>query len=196
MVHEGGTTGTSGASSEGASNVYTKEGLDRELRQGEIITSVVQWSYDFQEGAASGTEIPISIVLSQDCDLLQEFDRVERGATAALNGVLMFEARAYAEVRGTLGGSDIAKRVRNNADDRWHYLEAIPSVADLSATGLDPLVIDFKRFYSIAPRDLYKQIELLDGPKRRCRLEMPYREHLQSRLAFYLARVALPTPHR
>jgi hypothetical protein len=35
-----------------------------------------------------------------------------------------------------------------------------------------------------------------NGAQRRCRLLVPYREHLQSRLAFYLQRVAIPEPHR
>jgi hypothetical protein len=58
------------------------------------------------------------------------------------------------------------------------------------------MMLDFKRCFSLPAKEIYRQTALPDGAKRRCRLEMPYREHLQSRAAFYLQRVTLLLPHR
>jgi hypothetical protein len=40
--------------------------------------------------------------------------------------------------------------------------------------------------------EIYRQCTENDGAKRRCRLESPFREHLQIRAGYYFQRVALP----
>jgi hypothetical protein len=59
------------------------------------------------------------------------------------------------------------------------------------------MILDFKRCFTLPAHDIYRQINPSAGgsARRRSRLEMPYREHLQSRAAFYLQRVTLPLPH-
>lgn len=168
--------------------------MDGELRQSEIITDLVQFTYDPAAGEAIETRHPYAIVLSQDCDLLRDYEARPKGRPRVLNGALLFELEPVETARPKLAGSDIFKRIKRHGEDRYHLLEAVPTNLDLLGQGLPQLIIDFRRCYTMPPDEIYRQCALAGagGSKRRCRLEMPYREHLQSRLAFYLQRVALP----
>jgi hypothetical protein len=54
--------------------------------------------------------------------------------------------------------------------------------------------IDFKRYFTIPADETYRRVELGEA-QRRCVLQSPYLEHLSSRFAYYLSRVALPLDH-
>jgi hypothetical protein len=88
------------------------------------------------------------------------------------------------------------RRVTRNKDDRRHFLERVPSNTDHLSEGIPPLVVDFKRYFTIPHRELIRQCGIGHGARRRCRLEAPYREHFQSRLSYYLQRVMLPLDHQ
>lgn len=178
------------------SPVYATAGLDRELRQGEIITGLSQYAPDFTSGELEivTTEHPYSVVLSQDCDLLWDFEAREKGDPPLLNGVLLYELWAGSEKSARLPGSDVWKRIKQNKDDRYHFLEAVPAALDLPGLGLPELVVDFKRYFTLAPGEIYRQVSAGET-LRRCRLQMPYREHLQCRAGFYFQRVMLPVDH-
>ncbi len=93
-------------------------------------------------------------------------------------------------------GRDIFKRIRQNKDDRYHFLEAIPPELDRQRQGLPQLIVDFRKYFTLPSDEIFRQCSFSKNPAmRRCRLEMPYREHLQSRAAFYLQRVMLPLDH-
>jgi hypothetical protein len=177
------------------SPIYTCLELTRELRQAEIVANLSQYTYDPVDGAAE-TPHAFAIILSQDCDLLWDFDAIAKGQPAELNGVLIYELEPAQNAREKIKGSDIWKRMRQNKDERYHFLEGVPAELDLCGEGLPEMMIDFKRCFSLPAKEIYRQIRLQDGAKRRCRLQMPYREHLQSRAAFYLQRVTLLLPHR
>ena len=168
--------------------------MDGELRQSEIITDLVQFTYYPATGEAIEKPHPYAIVLSQDCDLLRDHENQTNGASTVLNGVLLFELEPVDDIRGRLPGGDILRRIRRQSEERYHFLEAVPVDLDLLGEGLPQLIIDFRRCYTMPPDEIYRQcaLEGHDGAKRRCRLEIPYREHLQNRVAFYLQRVALP----
>jgi hypothetical protein len=154
----------------------------------------VQFIYDPTAREAIETRHSYAIVLSQDCDLLQDFQDRATGRLRALNGVLIFELEPVEEARLKLAGSDILRRIRRHSEERHHLLNSVPSNIDLLGQGLPELIIDFRRCYTMPPDEVYRQcaLETADSAKRRCRLETPYREHLQSRATFYLQRVALP----
>lgn len=61
--------------------------------------------------------------------------------------------------------------------------------------GAPELVIDFKRYFTLPTGELYRWIALGET-RRRCRLRSPYMEHLSSRFAYFLSRVALPEDYR
>src|ERR1700731_1838495 len=47
--------------------------------------------------------------------------------------------------------------------------------------GLPDMMLDFKSCFTLLVKEIYRQSTIAGGAKRWCRLEMPYREHLQSR---------------
>src|SRR5260370_13788987 len=130
----------------------------------------------------------------QDCDLLWDYEGRRQGVPQ-LNEVRVYEAETIEQFRPKLRGSDVWRRVRENREERYHFLEAIPKEQDILNQGIPDLAIDFKRFFTMPAVEIERQIGHENGAKRRCRLEMPYREHLQARAAFYFLRVMLPQPH-
>ncbi|RRI02377.1 hypothetical protein EH240_13040 [Mesorhizobium tamadayense] len=179
------------------SPVYAPVDQSGELRQGEILSNVAQHIFDAESETVNTVFHPYAIIASQDCDLLQEFEKTSAGEERTLNSVLLYEAFPTDVIKPLLApGSEYWKRVHQNTNDRYHCLEAAPAFVDLLGIGLPDLVIDFKKFFAVASADIAHQVRCFDPLQRRCRLEMPYREHFQSRLAFYLQRVALPYPHK
>jgi len=179
-----------------AVSIYTIEEISNELRQGEILTGVVQYIYDPTKEGFDIIERPYVVILTQDCDLLWDFEARTKGEDRDLIGVLLYEAEPARNVRTTIGGRDIWKRIIQNKDERYHLLEEVPSQFDAHNEGLPALVIDFKRYFTLEPDEVYRQCLTGNGAKRRCRVETPYREHLQTRAASYLQRVTLPEPHK
>lgn len=177
---------------------YAIDGLEGELRQGEIIAHVAQYTYDPVKGRASEFYQDWVIIGSQDCDLLWDYQEMQQEKAGDLNGVILYEAEPALEFKAKFGKSkeDIWKKVIQNREERYHYFEAIQPHLDLVGDGVPPLVVDFKRYFTMPPNELYRQCSLAHGARRRCRLEDVYREHFQSRLAFYIQRVGLPRPYR
>jgi hypothetical protein len=82
--------------------------------------------------------------------------------------------------------------VIQNNNERFHFLADVPAALDHLGQGLPSLIMDFRRYFTLPGPEIYRQCGTTGGARRRCRLETPYREHLQHRAAFYLQRVALP----
>lgn len=173
---------------------YTISDPGRELRQSEIISNLIQYSYTPESGEVIETPHTFAIVLTQDCDLLRDYEARKDNKAPVLNGVLLFELLPVDVIRPKLPGGDIFRRIKRHSEDRYHYLEAVPKEQDLIGQGLSDAIIDFRRYYTISAPEIYRQCQLAEGAKRRCQLNIPYREHLQNRAAFYLQRVALPDP--
>jgi hypothetical protein len=180
------------------------------LRQAEILSGVLQYRV-VPESVGKTEELVFDqfehrfvIVLSQDCDLAQDFNirnsAREQGRTLSeleaklLPNVLLCELFLEAEfLAGLAPGSDIRKRVIQNKDERYQYLHAVSAECDSVGEGLTPIGIDFRRHFTIRTDELYAQ---LDGTAiRRCRLANTYLEHLSCRFAHFLSRVALPVDH-
>lgn len=179
-----------------ASPVYVTTGLANELRQGEILSNIRQYSVDALAGSATFVEHDFCVIAMQDCDLLWDHEARRTGRPPQLNGILIYEAEEISVFRPKLPpGRDIWKRIKQNQDERYHVLEAVPASQDLLGQGLPPLAIDFKRFFTMTAEEIERQCAVEQGASRRCRLEMPYREHLQGRAAFYFQRATLPLPH-
>jgi hypothetical protein len=133
------------------------------------------------------------VVLSQSCDLQQDFAG-RQSEKPQLPDVLLCHVPTAEELRALCGGSDIWKRIRQNKDERYHFLEKVPSECDTRQEGLPELGVDFKRYFTLPTDEVYRRIEL--GPTlRRTVLCTPYLEHLSSRFAYFLGRVALPRDH-
>jgi len=177
------------------------------LRQGEMITGLVQVRLTINTVGADKEEVqwleeahPFAVVLSQDCDLNQDWKARQsviddpKVAQRQLPAVFFAQVHEAAELKGHVGGSDLWKRVKQNKDERFHFLEAVSPNNDAMTDGLPELGIDFKRYFTIPTDEVYKRIE--KGAHRRCRLVSPYLEHLSTRFCYYQFRVALPAEHQ
>jgi hypothetical protein len=177
------------------------------LRQGEMVTGLVQVRLAINTVGADKEDVqwieefhPFAVVLSQDCDLDQDWKVRQsavddpKAAQRQLPSVLFAQVHDAEELKGRVGASDLWKRVKQNKDERYHFLEAVSPNQDALADGLPELGIDFKRYFTIPTDELYRRIE--KGTHRRCRLVSPYLEHLSTRFCYYQFRVALPSDHK
>lgn len=180
--------------------LYSASLADKELRQSEIITNLTSYIVVGNNDGVSVNQVtnPYAIILAQDCDLLQDFNARAQAKARDLSGVLIYEAESAIEVRKQIKGSDIWKRIYQNKDERYHFLQEVPKGSDRLGEGLPALVVDFRRYFALTADEIYRQCAMSGdhGARRRCVIEVPYREHLQSRAAFYLQRVAIPVPHQ
>ena len=184
------------------------------LRQCEILSGVVQAHLD-SEALVSGRadvrqrKYAYAVILTQDCDLTQDFD-ARRAVVGELNpterdvrsrsdkiipSVLLCQVLTAQEQRGADKiTSDIWTRIRQNKDERYHFLQAVDGSCDPKQEDLPELAIDFKRYFTVPTDELYWRIDA-GQTRRRCLMASPYLEHLSTRFAYFLSRVALPEDH-
>lgn len=168
------------------------------LCQGEILSGLIRVRLDAAkigeiEPSVVQVDFPFAVVLSQACDLIQDFSG-RQSDKPQLPDVLFCQLPFAQDLKAGCGGSDIWKRIRQNKDERYHFLEKIPLECDAFAEGIPELTVDFKRYFTVPTDEVYRRLEL--GPtRRRTVLCSPYLEHLSSRFAFFLSRVALPREH-
>lgn len=172
------------------------------LCQGEIVRGVIQAHLKIETIGSQAEEMtlkdhPLAIILSQDCDLEQDhFSRTRNQQQDKLiPNVLFCEMVTAQQLKASQGlNSSLWGRVAINSNERYHFFQRVPLEDDACDEGLEELGIDFKRYFTIPTDEVYQRLEL--GEIKRCSvLCSPYLEHLSSRFAFYLSRVALPTPH-
>jgi hypothetical protein len=180
------------------------------LRQGEILASVSEYLVTPMGalGARPGDPVtttvkqhPFAVVLTQDCDLAQDFvgrsSEGDRSHNLLIQNVLLCQIDLAENMKngGSIArGSDIWKRITQNKDERYQFLRAVPPEFDALNVGVGPLLCDLKRIFTLPTELLYR--ELSDGSAvRRTVMVSPYMEHLCSRHASFLSRVALPLNH-
>lgn len=189
--------------------VYEQAG-NGPIRQAELITSVSEFQTisatdgDPTEIATRKVEHPLVIVLSQDCDLEQDFnarypsgkpqlDRAEADVhPSALSHILLCDAHEENELRKRLPestGSKDFRRIAQNQNERYHRIES----AEIADTGsaVEALFLDFRRHFSVPCPDFYEQLDL-GAVGRTARLPAYYLHDLNHRFYSYLARVAIP----
>jgi hypothetical protein len=184
-----------------SSEIYSVSDAGR-LWQGEIVSDIVEYRILAPDGVSDDLNVepvthPVAIVLSQDCDL--EWDYRARRADAEdakqIPNVLFCEVIDAETFRGRRDiKSDIWRRIKNNSDERYAFLESIPVDQDALGMGLPDLGVDFKRYFALPTPEVYSQIESGTASKR-SRLRSPYLEHFCSRFFRFQARVALPREH-
>lgn len=187
--------------------IYERSEVGGALRQGEILTGIKLVKLDLDTVDTDKPRVgyeahPLAIVLSQDCDLTQDW--TARRNTADLDAPyrqlpsVLFAQVHFAEgLRGrpkSMMNSRIWERVKDNKDERYHFLEKLPASQDALGEGLGELAIDFKLYFTIPTAEVYKRVE--SSARRRCRLRSPYLEHLSTRFCYYQFRVALPLAHQ
>lgn len=153
-------------------------------------------------GSGGGTlhveaNLEYAVVLTQDCDLQQDFTErnvkpVSANNDKHLNTILICPAYSLEDfivgshiegkTMGKFGPKDILKLRKNDVFKRYHYL-----AEDLD-NDIPDLVLDFKHFLT-APRDM-----LYSDRKTGyvASINEIYREALSQRFANFLARIGLP----
>ena len=186
----------------GAVAIYSPSPLEGRLRQGEILTNLIQVKValaSLRQGNDPSLERivhPFAIVASQDCELEQDYRLREKSEKESLPNVLFCEVM---EAERTRAGppplvSRIWDRVKTNQSERYHFLQRILPSEDRQGSGLPSLCIDFKRYFTIPTDEVYYHLPL--EIKRRCFLNPPWLEHFSDRLCHFLSRVALPVEHK
>lgn len=184
-----------------AFQTYTKSEIGAALRQGEIFTAFIQHQLDVdklrQQQPIEVLQIkhPIVVVLSQDCDLDQDYTRRQKGKTDNLLASVLFCSVAVNDEdfrRGMNLGTKEWKKVVENREPRLHYLRAVPQSDDVANEGLPDMIVDFRQYFSLPTEEAYF---CAHAAVSRCRLDTPYAEHLSHRFFSHMARVALPLDH-
>lgn len=178
------------------------------LRQGEILTGlrriVPEPGSVFGDLKADVVEHRFAIILSQDCDLEQDFDaRTSQGEgeTAIseqerkqLSCVLFCDAIPVDELKTRINDKRVWDFAFKNKNERFQFLRAVKPEEDFSGAGIPSgLGLDFKRYFSLPVDDVYAQVEKLKN--RRTVLMTPYAEHLSVRFFEYQFRIALAKEH-
>ena len=165
--------------------IYEQSFGNGSLRQGEIVTNLIQLKPNVPSLSTEEPEIipivhPYAIIVTQDCDLVQDFKPRSEGSLESdkiIPSILFCEVATAEQLKGRADiKSDIWKRIRQNKDDRYQFIEKVFSEDDLLGEGLPELGIDFKRYFTIPTDEIYFRIKA--DAKRRCRLVSPYLEHL------------------
>ncbi len=188
--------------------IYQASEKGSSLRQGEILTGVVQYnpvvdeislelqeSQESQELSFTPVLHPYAIVVTQDCDL--DWDYKARGISNSssaklLNSVVLCEIGTAEAIRSIDGMNRKEwELVVAHRHERFYFFEKILPQCEVKQEGLPELTADFKKVFSIHAATLYRQIEL-GIVKRRTVLANPYLEHFSRRYYNFHGRVGLP----
>jgi len=183
--------------------IKVKKQRHSRIVQGDIFRDVDHIEYvDIRNGILNVSKIvfPFVIILSQDCDLAQDYKyRYSRSKCNDHDKFLLsvLVAPLY-NVEHVYAGEHLqeidqkmaqinktktpGKNLRNNETPRYHYLE-FPSNVPIVAS-----VIDFKHYFSIS-------VEYLRRHKKDnfvCQLSDLYKEDVSQRFSSFLSRIGLP----
>lgn len=172
--------------------------------QGDIIREVDFIEYVSEKAGVvelSKVIFPLVVVLTQDCDLEQDFrfrwSRHQKPKTQDKYLLSVLVAPLYNAEQVYLGDhlSELGLKMesinrkhspgqylRNNERPRFHFLNFPPDVPVV------PSIVDFKHYFSV-------NVAYLKRLKRTnfvCRLSELFREDLSNRFAGYLSRIGLP----
>lgn len=184
-------------------------GVDQALRQGEVLANVLALQLKLESTSsyepdsiyeANPIRHPYAIIVSQDCDLEQDFNyRYGKMGNQRheMPSVILCQAEDIDEfIKSDLYRSLFTSRTfvgnfKNNNEFRYHFIQEVPS--ELSATDqrVPELGIDFKRYFGMPTADIYHRITL-GQTQRSTVLESPYRDHFSQRFYNFNNRIALP----
>ncbi len=183
-------------------SVYLPSLREGRVWQGEILQNLTQLKPTIESLSAELEMTPVVhelvIVMSQDCDLLQDYKRRQSQQEGTLPNILfcdLFSADVLrAKVRDVerLGSADW-KKITHNQNERFQYLQKITPQEDLQGEGLAPLAVDFRIYFTLPTDEIYHRVG--GEARRRARLNTPYVEHLAHRFYKFQSRVALPLDH-
>ena len=178
--------------------MYGESGGTGVLRQGEIVSNIM-WGEVMPEMGEDGKDAlstrraHYAVVVSQDCDLVWDWESRYCGGSEAkkLLGVLFCEAGLSGPVLKENNSSLWRNFVKGSRVERYHFLQECGPDFDLKGEGFPELVVDFKRFFSVSPGEIYARLDL-GQVERRSQINDPYMRQLVYRLWCFQGRVAIP----
>lgn len=192
--------------------IYQIPSRESALRQGEILTGVIQFKPNVNESSLDldiETQVftavthPYAIVVTQDCDLdwdykaRQSINSTNDQSTKLLNSILLCEietARGIRDNKNVIINRKDWELVESHRHERFYFFQNISSECDLEQKGLPELTSDFKKVFGVDAGYLYHQLSS-GKAKRRTVLLSPYLEHFSTRYHNFHTRVALPAPY-
>jgi hypothetical protein len=186
-----------------ASNSFLQVDGDKEIRQGEILKNIRYHFFEQNQTDPNLTDVSsyqlsYAVVATPDCDLLQDFKARKTNQSGSLFSVLLFGAGDSDNAKQRTGfGSKIWKGVLQNQMDQFHFLDRKGMASKSMEDTAQGLAVDFKRYFTLSPQELYGQFrnsETSSRCERLCRLDDLWREDFQRRAMSYMQRVALPDP--
>lgn len=169
------------------------------LRQGEIIGGLYEYRPVMQaDGVGNGGAVqfekvthPFSIILSQDCDLLWDYEaRNEKAADdKVLFHILICPLYSKEEIRNSRDlKSDQFRRIQHNNEERYHRFADGPIRGTENV--LPELYGDFKSVFSLPTNFVYYLINT-GQVLRNGYLQSPYLEQFTHRLYAFMGRVPI-----
>ncbi len=179
-------------------NTYYRKHSFGRILQGDILRDV-KFNYAVQEDSEIVEYyFPYIIVLSQDCDLQQDFNNrtdesSDKNHDKYIQSILVCPAYLSDDLKKgehlkRLGltmerkNSKQFSTITTNQNARYHYLERNPEYQ------VPHLVLDFKHYYTLPLEYLYGIYE----KHYITSLNELFREALSQRFSFYLSRIGLP----
>lgn len=156
--------------------------------------------YQNEEKAIIEITLPYAIVLSQDCDLEQDYNQrnppkgiVPQNNDKFLQSVLIcpgyiaesFRTGEHLKKIGLTMQSWNKEQwnyIKKNQNQRFHFFESDPGM------GMPNIVIDFKQYYTIPRDEIYTIYKL----QYKVSVAPIFREDISLRFANYLSRIGLP----
>lgn len=185
------------------------EGVDKALRQGEVLANVLELRLKLESPSsgkpdsiyeANPVKHPYAIIVSQDCDLEQDFNYrfgKKGNQRNELPSVVLCQAEDIDEFiksdlyRSLFKSSTFEGNFKKNNEFRYHFIQEVPSKLSATDERVPELGIDFKRYFGMPTADIYHQIRL-GQTQRSTVLESPYRDHFSQRFYNFNNRIALP----
>lgn len=172
----------------------------RALRQGDLISNARAFeirSMDGDKPAGIVRTYGLSVIVTQDCDLEQDYKArfptsgTDTNPDKLLFGILLCGVHEEATLKAGMHrpnaqkfGSKEWRPVEQNQSPRYQYFGWVPPLGK-------QLVADFKDSFMVPCDFLYAELDA-HSAQRAVQMDSPYKEHLLQRFAWYLMRVGLP----
>jgi len=157
----------------GAAVGYARVDPLLEIRQAEILENVTYYYREKNKEDptlvdAFSHQLTYAIVSTPDCDLLQDFKARRSGSDGTLFSILFFGAELPDRAKQRAGfGTKEWKFVRQNRMDQFHSLDGDGMSLNNKTELSQGLIVDFKRYFTLTPQELYRQFTNSD-PALRC----------------------------
>ena len=173
------------------------------IRQGDVFSDV-EYVESIRESDGKieirKIQFPLVVVLTQDCDLMFDYQsrQIPKSQNQNKQLISVIVAPMYNEMY-VLDGSHLSelgmtmqsirkdstqhKAIRNNQNPRYHHLAVSDSISALQAQ-----IIDFKHYFTINVSELEEARE----SNFVCKVRELHRESISHRFAFFLSRIGLP----